>query len=317
MNARFDPLSLYFEAIRKIEPVPEKEIKALWVKSKTDKMAFDRLVEQNYRLVIPIAKRFMRKGMDFMDLIEEGNLGLIRAVEKFDPMRNVAFSTYAVYWIEQYMRKAIENSVKTVRIPSHVWDALNKWVRTKITLREKLKREPNDSEIAKKLKLNKGQVDDLMRASSVFSGVVSLEASVNEDSQLQIKDTIADVEDKSPESVAEIVRTMADIGIALNDLADKQKEVIRMRFGIGGMKPMSLDSIGKVLNISRERARQLEQHAFKKLKDILANYNFIDEKETENIKLDSRSGKDNRSNETQPFKFADRRSNIERRVKWI
>lgn len=160
MNARFDPLGLYFEAIRKIEPISEKEVKSLWIKSKTDKSAFNRLVEQNYRLVIPIAKRFMKKGIDFMDLIEEGNLGLIKAVEKFDSTRNIAFSTYAVYWIEQYIRKAIENSVKTIRIPSHIWDALNRWLKTKVILREKLKREPTNDEIAKKLKLNKDQVDD-------------------------------------------------------------------------------------------------------------------------------------------------------------
>jgi RNA polymerase primary sigma factor len=268
MNARFNPLGLYFEASRKIGPIPKKEVEALWIKSKTDKVAFDKIVEQNYRLVIPIAKRFMKKGMDFMDVIEEGNLGLIKAVEKFDPMRNVAFSTYAVYWIEQYIRKAIENNVKIVRIPSHVWDALNRWMKTKAILKEKLEREPSNDEIAKKLKLSEDQVDDLMRASSVFNGSVSLEAAVGEDSDLQVKDTITDVEDKSPESVTEIIRTRADIGIALNELPDREKEVVRMHFGIGGMEPMSLDSIGKVLNVSRERIRQVELHAFKKLKEI-------------------------------------------------
>ncbi|MDR1245271.1 MAG: RNA polymerase sigma factor RpoD/SigA [Endomicrobium sp.] len=317
MNARFDPLRLYFEAIRKIEPTSEKEIKSLWIKSKTDKAAFSRLVEQNYRLVIPIAKRFMKKGIDFMDLIEEGNLGLIKAVEKFDPARNIAFSTYAVYWIEQYIRRAVENSAKTIRIPSHIWDALNRWLKTKVILREKLKREPTTDEIAKKLKLNEDQVDDLMRASSVFNGGISLEAAMGEDSNLQVKDTISDDEDKSPESVTEIIRARADIGMALNDLPDREKEVVRMRFGIGGMEPMSLDSIGKVLNVSRERVRQLELHAFKKLKTILAKYNFIGKEEGENLKLDSRSGRDRRRNEIQPSKFKDKRSNIERRVKWI
>jgi RNA polymerase primary sigma factor len=317
MNARFDPLRLYFEAIRKIEPTSEKEIKSLWIKSKTDKAAFSRLVEQNYRLVIPIAKRFMKKGIDFMDLIEEGNLGLIKAVEKFDPARNIAFSTYAVYWIEQYIRRAVENSAKTIRIPSHIWDALNRWLKTKVILREKLKREPTTDEIAKKLKLNEDQVDDLMRASSVFNGGISLEAAMGEDSNLQVKDTISDDEDKSPESVTEIIRARADIGMALNDLPDREKEVVRMRFGIGGMETMSLDSIGKVLNVSRERVRQLELHAFKKLKTILAKYNFIGKEEGENLKLDSRSGRDRRRNEIQPSKFKDKRSNIERRVKWI
>jgi RNA polymerase sigma factor (sigma-70 family) len=223
MNARFDPLGLYFEAIRKIEPISEKEVKSLWIKSKTDKAAFYRLVEQNYRLVIPIAKRFMKKGIYFMDLIEEGNLGLIKTVEKFDPTRNITFSTYAVYWIEQYIRKAVENSVKTIRIPSHIWGALSRWLKTKVILREKLKREPTNDEIAKKLKLNKYQVDDLMRASSVFNGGVSLELAVGEDSNLQVKDTISDDEDKSPESVTEIIRARADIGMALNDLPDRER----------------------------------------------------------------------------------------------
>jgi RNA polymerase primary sigma factor len=169
MNARFNPLGLYFEAIRKIEPIHKIEVEALWIKSKTDKVAFDKLVEQNYRLVIPIAKRFMKKGMDLMDVIEEGNLGLIKAVEKFDSTRNLAFSTYVVYWIEQYIRKAIENNAKTVRIPSHVWDALNRWMKTKAILKEKPEREPSNDEISKKLKLSKDQVDDLWFS---FSGSV-------------------------------------------------------------------------------------------------------------------------------------------------
>lgn len=156
-----------------------------------------------------------------------------------------------------------------------------------------------------------------MRASSVFNGGVSLEAAVGEDSNLQVKDTISDDEDKLPESVTEIIRARADIGMALNDLPDREKEVVRMRFGLGGMEPMSLDSIGKVLNVSRERVRQLELYAFKKLKTILAKYNFIGKEEGENLKPDSRSGRDRRMNEIQPSKFKDRRSNIERRAKWI
>jgi RNA polymerase primary sigma factor len=217
----------------------------------------------------------------------------------------------------QYIRKSIENNVKTVRIPSHVWDALNKWIRTKIMLREKLERDPTDGEIAKKLKLSKDQVNDLMRASSVFNGAVSLDAAIDEDSELQVKDTIIDAEETSPESVTEVIRTSADIGMALNDLPDREREVVRMRFGIGGLEPMSLDSIGKVLNIYRERVRQVELHAFKKLKESLVKYSFIGKDIAENLKLDGRSGRDRRSKERQPSKFTERRSNIERRVKWI
>ena len=155
MNTKFDSLGLYFDAIRTIESVSHEAMKELWHLSKTDKRAFDKIVEQNYKLVIPIAKRFTKKGMDIMDLIEEGNIGLMKAVEKFDVSKGVAFSTYAVYWIEQYVRKAVENQLKTIRIPSHVWDALNRWTKTKVILKTQLNREVTDEEVAKKLKLNK------------------------------------------------------------------------------------------------------------------------------------------------------------------
>jgi RNA polymerase primary sigma factor len=317
MNTNFDPLKLYFEAISNIKPISREELGTLWKKSKADKEAFDKIVEQNYKLVVPIAKKFMKKGMDLMDLIEEGNIGLMKAVEKFDPSREIAFSTYATYWVEQSIRKAVEDQLKTIRIPSHVWDALNLWIKTRTILREKLNREPSDNEIAKKLKLNQDQVDDLMRASSVFNGTLSLESPIGDESDIQFKDTIADVQDKSPESVTEVIRTRADIGIALNDLPDREKEVVRMRFGLGGVTPMSLDAIGKVFNISRERVRQIELRAFKKLKTILTRYDFISEEESSNIILDSRSGRDRRKKETKPSPFADRRTNIERRSKWI
>ncbi|MDR0617187.1 MAG: RNA polymerase sigma factor RpoD/SigA [Endomicrobium sp.] len=317
MNTKFDSLGLYFDAIRTIESVSPEAMKELWHLSKTDKRAFDKIVEQNYKLVIPIAKRFTKKGMDIMDLIEEGNIGLMKAVEKFDVSKGVAFSTYAVYWIEQYVRKAVENQLKTIRIPSHVWDALNRWTKTKVILKTQLNREVTDEEVAKKLKLNKKQVDDLRRFSSVFNGTCSLETPMSEDSNIQLKDTISDVLDNSPESVTEIVRTREDISIALNDLLDRERETIRMRFGIGGIDVVSLDGIGKIFNISRERVRQLELKAFKKLKDILAKYNFISPEEAKNLKLDSRSGKDRRKKETILSPLTDKRFNVERRSRWI
>ncbi|MDR2617102.1 MAG: RNA polymerase sigma factor RpoD/SigA [Endomicrobium sp.] len=314
MNTKFNSLDLYFDAIRTIKPVSPEAMKELWRLSKTDKRAFDKIVEQNYKLVIPIAKRFTKKGMDIMDLIEEGNIGLMKAVEKFDVSRGVAFSTYAVYWIEHHVRKAVENQLKTIRIPSHV---LNRWTKTKLILREQLNREVTDNEVAKKLKLNKKQVDDLRRFSSVFNGTCSLETPICEDSNIQLKDTISDVLDKSPESVTEIIRIREDISIALNDLPDRERETIRMRFGIGGIDVVSLDGIGKIFNISRERVRQLELRAFKKLKDILAKYNFVSPEEAKNLKIDSRSGKDRRKKETILSPLTDKRFNVERRSQWI
>jgi RNA polymerase primary sigma factor len=317
MNTKFDSLDLYFDAIRMIKPVSCEVMKELWRLSKTDKKAFDKVVEQNYKLVIPIVKKFMKKGMNIMDLIEEGNIGLMKAVEKFDVSKEVAFSTYAVYWIEQYVRKAVEDQLKTIRIPSHIWDALNRWMKIKATLREQLNREPTDDEVAKKLKLNKKQLDDLRRFSSLSNGICSLEMPMSEDSNIQLKDIIPDLLDKSPESVTEIIRTKEDIGIALNELPDREKEIIRMRFGLDGIDVLSLDAIGGIFNISRERVRQLELKAFKKLRSILVKYNFISSQEAENLKLDSRSGKDRRKKETILSPLTDKRFSAERRTRWI
>ncbi len=297
MNTRFDPLQLYFNAIRGIKPLSKQEMAELWKKSKKDKKAFDKIVEQNYRLVIPIAKKFMKKGIDFMDLIEEGNMGLIKAVEKFDTSKGVAFSTYAVYWIEQYMRKAIENQTKTIRIPSHIWDSLNLWMKTWSKLREKLNRDPSVEEVAAKLKLTKKQTKNLMKAASVFNGTSSLETPIGDDSDIFIKDIIVDDKVKSPESITEIIRTNADIGTALNYLPDREREIIRMRFGIGGTKPMSLEETGKVLKISRERVRQLEVKALKRLKGIFVRYNLIDKEDAKKILLDSRRNRSDKRNE--------------------
>lgn len=297
MNTRFDPLQLYFNAIRGIKPLSKQEMAELWKKSKKDKKAFDKIVEQNYRLVIPIAKKFMKKGIDFMDLIEEGNMGLIKAVEKFDTSKGVAFSTYAVYWLEQYMRKAIENQTKTIRIPSHIWDSLNLWMKTWSKLREKLNRDPSVEEVAAKLKLTKKQTKNLMKAASVFNGTSSLETPIGDDSDIFIKDIIVDDKVKSPESITEIIRTNADIGTALNYLPDREREIIRMRFGIGGTKPMSLEETGKVLKISRERVRQLEVKALKRLKGIFVRYNLIDKEDAKKILLDSRRNRSDKRNE--------------------
>jgi RNA polymerase primary sigma factor len=315
MIIKYDPLQLYFDAIREIKPLSKQEMNELWKKSSKSKDAFDKLIEQNYRLVIPIAKRFIKKGIDFMDLIEEGNMGLIKAVEKFDLSKKVAFSTYAVYWIEQYMRKAIENQTKTIRIPSHIWDSLNLWMKTWSNLREKLNREPSVEEVAAKLKLSKKQTSNLMKAASVFNGTSSLEAPIGDDSDIFVKDIIIDEEVKSPESVTEIIRTNADIGAALDYLPPREREIIRMRFGLGGIKPMSLEESGKVLQISRERVRQLEVKALKRLKGIFIRYNFIDKDEAKRIMLDSRvSRRDRRGIDEIQQDKSDRRTIKDRRA---
>jgi len=303
MSFEFDPAQLYFKAISNIKPISKQEMSLLWKKSKKDKKAFDRIVEHNYRLVIPIAKKFMKKGMDFMDLVEEGNMGLIKAVEKFDPKRNAAFSTYAVYWIEQYMRKAVENHAKTIRIPSHVWDSMNLWMKTYSNLREKYNREPTQDEISKKLNLSKKQTSNFLKASAVFNGTSSIDAPIGEDEAVFVKDILPDETHKSPESVTEIIRTRDDIAMALNQLPVREREIVRMRFGIGGIKPMSLEEIGKFLGLSRERVRQLELKAFKRLKGVFVRFGLIDKTDFKTILLDSRSPRAGKS-----YKGKERRS---------
>jgi len=315
MAVQLDPLQLYFNAISNIKPLTKQEMSVLWKKSKKDKKAFHKLVEQNYKLVIPIAKRFMKKGIDFMDLIEEGNMGLIKAVEKFDPSKNIAFSTYAVYWIEQFIRKSVETHAKTIRIPSHVWDALNLWMKTYSQLREKFNREPTVDEIASKLKLNKKQTANILRASTVFNGTSSLETPISEDEDVFVKDVVADDSVKSPESVTEIIRTKDDISTALNHLPLREREIVRMRFGLGGIKPMSLEDIGKLLKISRERVRQLEIRAYRKLKGIFLRFGLIDKVEASNMALDSRKASRDRRHEGKKYpQKLERRKNRDRRV---
>jgi RNA polymerase primary sigma factor len=306
MNTDFESLQLYLSALKAIKPLPPEVMKELWTLSKTDKRAFDKIFEQNYRLVIPIAKRFMRKGIELMDLIEEGNLGLMKAVEKFDVTKGVAFSTYAVFWIEEYVRKAVEYQLKTIKIPSHIWDALNLRNKTKAMLREQFNRTPTDYEIVKKLKLNKKQADQLRRFFMVFNGPCSLETPISEESNIQLKDIISDISDKSPESFAEITKTEKDIILASNNLSERERKIICMRFGLCGKDILSLYAIGRIFHISEERVRQIELGAFKKLRSILAKY--MSPQELEKL---------NKRKETILCPATDRRFNAQRKLQWI
>src|SRR3989339_1938275 len=213
---RFDPVQLYFKEIKEMEVLSREELDALWQKAcRGDKKTQRRLVEANLRLVIPIAKKFFRHGLDFLDLIEEGNMGLIRAVEKFDPSKNIHFSTYATYWIDQAVRRAVEEQAKTIRIPPHVWDALSRWIKNWKYLQEKLGRNPTLAEMAKRLKLSLKQIESLMRASKVSQGASSIETPIDEEGSIFIKDIITDKGTATPEFASETSRQNADISQAL------------------------------------------------------------------------------------------------------
>ncbi|MBN1824508.1 MAG: sigma-70 family RNA polymerase sigma factor [Endomicrobiales bacterium] len=289
--AALDPVQLYFREIKNIPSIPKEEMPKLWVKAlKGDKRVQKKLVEANLRLVIPIAKRYFRRGLDFLDLIEEGNMGLIRAVEKFDIRKKVHFSTYATYWIDQAVRRAIEEQGKTIRIPPHVWDALNKWLKFWGPMQEKLGREPTTPEMAKAMKLSVQQVESLMRAAKVSQGASSLEAPIDEEGNLLVKDIIADKKSSTPESISEILRQHADIDFALNYITDRERAIIKLRFGIGGNPPESLELVGKKLKLSRERVRQLEERAIKRLKSVALRIKLISSEDAKKMLADERVG---------------------------
>ena len=273
---QFNLVQQYFKEIKKF-PIPTvDELKALWKRAgKNDKKAQKRLVESNLRLVIPIAKRYFRPGLAFLDLIEEGNMGLMRAVEKFDPRKKIHFSTYATYWIDQAIRRAVEEQSKVIRIPPHVWDALHKWLKNWDYLQDKLGRNPTLNEMSKRLNISIGQIENILKASNITQGTSSLETPIDSEGNIFIKDIISD-KSSSPENIAELLRTNSDIDEALSYLAPREKEIVEMRFGLGRKQPMSLESVGDKMGLSRERVRQLEERAIKRLKAIALRIKLID-----------------------------------------
>src|SRR3989339_82549 len=290
---RFDPVQLYFKEIKEMEVLSREELDALWQKAcRGDKKTQRRLVEANLRLVIPIAKKFFRHGLDFLDLIEEGNMGLIRAVEKFDPSKNIHFSTYATYWIDQAVRRAVEEQAKTIRIPPHVWDALSRWIKNWKYLQEKLGRNPTLAEMAKRLKLSIKQIEGIVRASRVSQGTSSLESPIDEEGNIFIRDIISDKKSASPETTSELMRQNDDLDIAINHLPPREKSIVLMRFGLQGHPQLSLEKLGKKLKLSRERVRQLEERAIQRLKSIALRMKLIewDEKNQNQSKKISRKG---------------------------
>lgn len=284
-----DPLRSYFEELRTIKPANKKEYTDLWKKAKKgNKVAFNRLIELNYCLVIPIAKRFSKKGVDFMDLVSDGNMGLVRAVEKFDLSKNVRFSTYATYWIEQFIRKSIEDNSKTIRIPSYMFDIINKWKKIRNQLLAELGKEPSIKEIAQKMKISVDQANEINKTIFSVDNIDSLDSTLNEDSESAKKDNLKDTILKTPEAITEIIRNSSNIQKALDYLPEREAEIIKMRFGLGGIAHCSLDEVGKKLNLSRERVRQIELRGFQRLKGIFIKLNLAEKSDVAKLILDQR-----------------------------
>ncbi len=267
MKDSLDPVTLYFQGIKNLPPISKEDFEPLWkAAGKGDKVAKKRLIEGNLRLVIPIAKKYYRPGVDFLDLIEEGNLGLMHAVEKFDYTRGFRFSTYAAYWIEQAVRRAIDEQSKTIRIPPHAWEALRKWLKQWDQLHGTFGRDPTLAEMAKKLHLSARQIRGVLDAAEAARGLESLDTPLDDDEDLFIKDVVAESKEMAPDFVLGEVRMKDEVEKALAKVGERERQILEMRFGLNGFERMTLEMVGKKLKLSRERVRQLEERGLQRLR---------------------------------------------------
>ena len=262
-----DSVRLYLREIGKIPLLtPEEEADLAQRIVKGDKKAKDKMVEANMRLVVSIAKRYGGRGLDFLDLIQEGNTGLLRAVDKFDPDKGFKFSTYATWWVRQAITRAIADQARTIRIPVHMVETINKVLRTTRKLTTELNREPTNEEIAKALDMEPEKVDYVMR---IKQDIASLDASISregDDEESVLGDFVEDEERDSPEDSAANQILKEQLSEIIATLTDREQKIIRLRFGIGGGRPHTLEEVGAEFDVTRERIRQIEAKALSKLR---------------------------------------------------
>ncbi len=260
-------LGVYLAEIARIPLLTREEEQALARRVQAgDEAAKQRLVEANLRLVVQIARRYLNRGLPLPDLIEEGNLGLLRAVEKFEPERGTRFSTYATWWIRQAVTRALANQARTIRLPVHVELLLARYVREQSRLTQTLGRTPTAEELAQALGTSAREIAEL---EEVRQHPVSLDAPAGGESSATLGDLIADRATMPSETLADLFRDRADLASVLDDLAANERTVLRRRFGLEGDPPETLETIGQRLGLSRERVRQLEGAGLRKLRALL------------------------------------------------
>jgi RNA polymerase primary sigma factor len=266
-DASDDSVRLYLREIGKIPLLNAEEELALAQKVVAgDKRAKDKMAEANMRLVVSIAKRYSGRGLDFLDLIQEGNTGLLRAVEKFDPDKGFKFSTYATWWIRQAITRAIADQARTIRIPVHMVETINKLLRTQRRMTQELNREPSIEELAKELEMEPEKVEYVMK---IKQDITSLDAGVGRDGDEEdsvLRDFIEDEESATPEESAASQLLKEQVQAILSTLSDREQKIIKMRFGLENGKSHTLEEVGQEFAVTRERIRQIEAKALAKLR---------------------------------------------------
>jgi RNA polymerase primary sigma factor len=261
-----DSLRLYLREIGKVPLLTaDQEVYLAKRIERGDMFAKTHMIEANLRLVVSIAKSYLGRGLSFLDLIQEGSLGLIRAVEKFDYRKGYKFSTYATWWIRQAVTRAIADKARTIRIPVHMVEKLNKVVHIERQLVQRLGREPQPEEIALELEMTPEEVREILRMAQL---PVSLEKPIGEEEESELGDFVQDEQAESPFDTASVSLRREDIQRALDSLPDRERQVIELRFGLTGAQPCTLEEVGRAFGVTRERIRQIENNTLKRLETL-------------------------------------------------
>jgi RNA polymerase primary sigma factor len=259
-----DPVRMYLKEIGRVPLLSATdEIDLARKVEEGDESAKRRLAEANLRLVVSIAKRYVGRGMLFLDLIQEGNLGLIKAVEKFDYRKGYKFSTYATWWIRQAITRAIADQARTIRIPVHMVETINKLIRVSRQLLQSLGREPSAEEIAKEMEMSPDRVREIMK---IAQEPVSLETPIGEEEDSHLGDFIEDQDAPAPAEAASFRLLKEQLEDVLNTLTPREEKVLRLRFGLDDGRARTLEEVGQIFNVTRERIRQIEAKALRKLR---------------------------------------------------